>query len=234
MSISRSKRGSRRRPRRRSRRLRVPGWYYALLAAIAVVGLSLIISSMRPPSLSNGNLTDEGDYFQGRADAPVTMFDWSNFQCGHCAQHVHETIPQIEQAYIETGKVRYIFRPLIWDPEGQVADRRVAESLYCAGEQGKFWEMHDWAFSNVERWLYADDVIAFLIQEAAAEVGLDRAALERCLRQETYRPRIEEILADARARGINSTPSFLIGDQPLVGAYPFSVFQQIIEEELAQ
>ncbi len=143
-------------------------------------------------------------------------------------------MPQLKETYIDTGKVRYIFRPIVWDLNQLPADRLAAESLYCAGEQGRFWEMQEWVFFHLEDWLYADDVISALVVSPTAELGLDGDALERCLREERYRPRVQGILDDARSRGVNSTPTFQINERPLlVGARPFEEFSRIIEEELA-
>ncbi len=109
-----------------------------------------------------------------------------------------------------------------------------AEALYCAGEEGKFWEMHDWEYKNVSLLIGETDLVAVLVGRAAPELGLDGAKLEACLREDRYRNRLQEIMDDARDRGILSTPTFLINDRPLEGAAPFEIFRQIIEEELAK
>jgi len=143
--------------------------------------------------------------------------------------HVRETAPQLEEAYVETGQVRYIFRPIFFDARTLTA----AEALYCAGEQGKFWEMHDWLFAYVEAWYYAKDAW-FLVEQSSADVGLDAAALEQCLREGRYGDQVKGFIQDAVERGITGTPTFLINDRLLVGAYPFDMFRQVIEEEMAQ
>lgn len=141
-------------------------------------------------------------------------------------------MPQIESAYVDTGKVRYLFRAVFID---QYPETRLAvEALYCAGEQGKFWEMHDWLYTNAEDWPYAHDVAQFLAQQAAPKLGLDGAALETCLRQERYRSRVEGLQKRMAARGIDRTPSFLINGRLVSGAQPFDEFRRIIEEELAK
>ncbi len=109
-----------------------------------------------------------------------------------------------------------------------------AEALYCAGEQGKFWEMHDWEYRNARRLTGETDLVAVLVSQAAAELGLDGTALETCLREDRYRPRLEKIMEDALARGVQGTPSFLINERGVEGAAPFETFRQIIEEELAK
>lgn len=109
-----------------------------------------------------------------------------------------------------------------------------AEALYCAGEQGKFWEMHDWEYKNVSRLTGGSDVVAVLVGQAAPELGLDGANLEACLREGRYRSRLKEIMDDALAQGIRGTPTFLINGRSLEGDAPFETFRQIIEEELAK
>jgi protein-disulfide isomerase len=141
-------------------------------------------------------------------------------------------MPLIEESYIATGKVRYIFRPLY--AEGDRTGRLAAESLYCAGEQGKFWEMHDWLYFNEASWVTATDLISTLGTEAAPQVGLDGAKLTDCLSLERYFGRVQAFRQDAAQRGLTATPVFLINGRLLGGAQPFEQFQTVIEEELAK
>ncbi|MGC8960601.1 MAG: DsbA family protein, partial [Chloroflexia bacterium] len=115
-----------------------------------------------------------------------------------------------------------------------IFQRTAAEALYCAGEQGKFWEMHDWEYENASSWTGGTDLMDVLVRQAAPKLGLDGAALEACLREGRYRTRLETILNDALGRGIQGTPTFLINGRSLEGAAPFETFRQIIEEELAK
>lgn len=144
-------------------------------------------------------------------------------------------MPLLEKTYIDTGKVRYIAR--MWYNEADPNSRMGAEAAYCAGEQDKFWEMHRWLFEHVDEWAYVDDLPATLAVSTSADLGLDGAALESCLRQGKYSEQVEAFYADSRQRGIPGTPTFLIigrhNQTPLVGAYPFENFQEIIEQELA-
>jgi protein-disulfide isomerase len=120
----------------------------------------------------------------------------------------------------------------VWDLDNDRTNRLAAESLYCAGETGKFWEMHDWLYYNVDTWSSADDIVTVLSEVAAPEVGVDGAGLANCLQEERYRAQLEAFMDDAQQRGIQSTPSFLVGGQPIVGAYPFETFREVIEEAL--
>lgn len=130
--------------------------------------------------------------------------------------------------------MRYIYRPYLADYATNYPERIGAEALYCAGEQAKFWEMHDWLFNNVESWVYAADPLSAIVQGAATANQLDAGRLEKCLRQERYYSHIQGIAADAARRGIQGTPSFLIGDTPLIGNWPYEKFREIIEEALSR
>ncbi len=137
-------------------------------------------------------------------------------------------MPLLEKRYIETGKVRYIYRPLIWDTE-ELNGRLAAEALYCAGDQGKFWEMHDWMFNNVDRWGQDPDLIGVLDRQAVPELGLDGKALRSCLEAETYKEKVVALTNDAKSRGITSTPTFLVNDTLLVGMQTIAQFGAAIE-----
>jgi protein-disulfide isomerase len=139
-------------------------------------------------------------------------------------------MPILEKEYIDTGKVRYIYRPL-----GDFKDRQsrlAAESIYCAGEQGKFWELHYWMYENVGLWSSSGDVIGTLVGTAAPALGLDGTRLGNCLNQERYSSRVTGFVDDATQRGIYSTPTFLINDRLLEGAQSIDTFRTYIEEAL--
>ena len=140
-------------------------------------------------------------------------------------------MPTLEKEYIETGKVRFIYRPL-GDFANDRSSRLTAESLYCAGEQGKFWEMHDWLYANESRWLNAGDVVATFVSTAAPEIGLDGTKLGSCLNQERYSSRVIGFVNDATSRNIYRTPTFLVNGRLLEGALPIEQFRAAIEEAL--
>lgn len=205
----------------------VPLWYWFALAGVALVGVILIAyNTVRP--VNTVGVTMEGDYFQGNPDAPVTIYEWANFGCGACGAHVQETLPLLRKRYIETGKVVYIYRSIVWDTE-EKNSRLAAESLYCAGDQDKFWEMHDWMYLNVLRWGQIPDIIGALVTMAVPEVGLQEAAFRECLETEKYRDHVVNLTDDALARGFTSTPSYLINDKPLLGYMDIYDFRNAIE-----
>ena len=139
------------------------------------------------------------------------------------------TVPEIKKNYIDTGKVRYIFRdfPLSFHPNAQKA----AEAAHCAGAQGAYLEMHDKLFSAQSAWsglaLVTDTFAGY-----AGEMGLDVAAFRTCLESGQFAAQIAQEVKAGQAAGVGGTPSFLLNGQLMVGAYPYSEFQKRIEAEL--
>ncbi len=173
--------------------------------------------------------------FLGRADAPVTIVEFSDYQCPFCQRFFAATFPALKTEYIDAGKVRYVFRdfPLEMHPQA----RKAAEAAHCAGEQGKYWEMHDALFQN--QGALAPEQLA----EHARTVGVDGATFDACLASGRHAPRVERGLADGAAAGVQGTPGFVVGKTtagdvvegtPIRGAQPLETFRRIIDRALAQ
>jgi protein-disulfide isomerase len=131
------------------------------------------------------------------------------------------------ETYIETGQVQYVFRnfPLYSiHPQAQKA----AEAAECAGEQGKYWEMHDLLFEGQDQWSGNPDAVS-VFKEMAGELGLDQAGFDACLDDGTYAELVAGDAEEGIASGLSSTPSFLINGMVLAGAQPFEAFQQQID-----
>ena len=168
----------------------------------------------------------DDDAVKGDENAPVTMVEFSDYECPFCGRHFQQTYPQIVKDYVETGKVKLIFRdfPLSFHPQAQKA----AEAAECAGEQGKYWDMHDKLFKDG----VSGGVISF--KQYAKDLGLDTAKFNDCLDSGKMTSEVAKDMQDGQAAGISGTPGFIINGQLVSGAQPFSVFQQIIEAELAK
>jgi protein-disulfide isomerase len=105
----------------------------------------------------------------------------------------------------------------------------------CAGAQGKFWEMHDAIFQNQDRWNgEATSRPRPVLADLAKGVGLDMSKYGACVDAETYRPQIQATLAEAERRGVNQTPTFVIGDKLVPGAIPYDTFRKLVDDELAK
>lgn len=144
-------------------------------------------------------------------------------------------MPLLKQDYIDTGKVRYIYRPSFAIENGAL--RLAAEALYCAGEEGQFWAMHDWQYANNVALLeVADNMTAtmdLLVQQAAPTLNLNALNLAGCLQSERYRSVVEGFVQDAQSRGITSTPTFLVNTELKVGA-TYEELRNLIEKELVK
>jgi len=176
----------------------------------------------------------DDDYIRGRADAKVTLIEFSDFQCPFCAEFYRETLPLIDKDYIQTGKVRMVYRdfPLV---DVHKDAQKAAEAAQCAGEQGKYWEMHDKIFANYTT-LSVDD-----LKNHAR--GLDIAAdrFDRCVESGKFAEEVNKDVRDGRALGVQGTPTFFVGltgqDNtiqaiPIGGARPYAVFKQTFDKFL--
>ena len=141
------------------------------------------------------------------------------------------TVPEIKKNYIDTGKVRYIFRdfPLAFHPNAQKA----AEAAHCAGAQGAFIEMHDKLFSAQSAWSGLA-AVTDAFAGYAKELGLDVAAFRTCLESGQFAAQIAQEVKAGQSKGVGGTPSFVLNGKLMVGAYPYSEFQRRIEAELAK
>ncbi len=177
-----------------------------------------------PPARIQASTDD--DPFKGDKDAPVTIIEFSDYQCPYCAKFDMQTLPALEENYIKTGKVKFVYRdfPLGFHKNAQKA----SEASECADEQGKFWEMHDKIFQNQ----HALD--AKSLKKYAQELGLETEKFNSCLDSGKMASEVQKDLSDGTSYGISGTPAFLINGILVSGAQPFNVFQEIIEGELKQ
>jgi protein-disulfide isomerase len=170
----------------------------------------------------------DDDPVLGSPDAPVTMIEYSEYLCPYCRRFVLETLPLIEEQYIDTGRVKLIFRDFPVHGEGAIAMAMVAE---CAADQGKFWEMHVLLYERVEEWSASEQLLDTLLGYAD-ELGMDSDAFYDCLQQGTTIERIREDYEIGVQEGVDATPTFFVNGTEVRGAVPFEDFQSVIEEEL--
>ncbi|MCU0234654.1 MAG: DsbA family protein [Thermoanaerobaculales bacterium] len=163
----------------------------------------------------------EGTPTRGPAGAPVVIVEYTDYQCPYCAR-VQSTLDELLARY--QGKVRHVFKnlPLPNHPQAQLA----GEAALCAGDQGKYWEFHDWLFAN-QRTMNRDGMIAH-----AAELGMDGERFTACVDGRSYGARVEADMKEARSFGITGTPGFMINGRVVTGAQPIEAFEAIIDEEL--
>jgi protein-disulfide isomerase len=185
--------------------------------------------AMPPPpervQMSIGN----GWYSIGRADAPVTLVEFADYQCTFCRRFHTDAFAELKKNYIETGKVRFISRDLPLEFHSYAL--KAAEATRCAGDQQKYWELRDALIANVSAW--SDEVI----QKAAAGLSLDMKGFQSCLDSKKYQAEVQRDAGDAATLQISGTPTFVLAKSAkdkldgvrIVGAQPFITFQSAIE-----
>lgn len=168
-------------------------------------------------------VTDQ-DHVRGDKNAPVTIVEYSDFECPFCARHL-PTVEKIMQEY--DGQVRLIYRhfPLSFHPQAQKA----AEASECASEQGKFWEMHDKLFAMNE----AGTLSLENFKKAAGELGLKQAQFDSCLNDGKYADRVQSDFSQGSQYGVNGTPATFVNGKLVSGAVPFESFKTVIDQALA-
>ena len=177
------------------------------------------------------DVSADDDPFIGNENAKVTMIEFSDFECPFCRKFWKETLPQIKKEYIDTGKVKFVYRdfPLDFHPGAKPA----AEGAECAEDQGKFWELHDKIFREQDK--QGQGTIQFGktdVVKWAGQIGLNMAQFNQCLDSEKYNSEVEKDFADGNAAGVSGTPTIFINGRTIIGAQPFEVFRTLIEEEL--
>jgi protein-disulfide isomerase len=177
------------------------------------------------------DVSADDDAFLGKKDAPVTLIEFSDFQCPFCRKFAEDTLPQLKKEYVDTGKARLVYRdfPLAFHPGAVPA----AQGAECAKEQGKFWELHDIMYAEQAKQgsgtvqFTADDV-----KKWAVKAGVNAAKFNQCLDSGKYKQEVEKDMADGTAAGVSGTPATFVNGRVIVGAQPFSAFKTIIDEEL--
>ena len=183
-----------------------------------------------PTGIASVNAEDyvDDDPYVGDKNAPIVIVEFSDFQCPFCARFRQQTFDQIKSQYIDTGKVKFVYRDFPLHSIHPMAGK-AAEASECADDQGKFWEYHDKIFEGQSVW--ASSGIS-VFKQYAQELGLDTKEFNTCLDSGKYKDEVEKDLSDATKTGAQGTPYFLIGKIPVSGAQPFSAFQQAIESQL--
>ena len=176
------------------------------------------------------NVSEDDDPALGNPNAKVIMIEFSDFQCPFCGRFFSQTLPQIKEDYIKTGKVKFVYRdfPFL----GQESEW-AAEAAECAKEQGKFWQYHDYLFENQQ----GENGGAFSkdnLKKFAQGLGLDTSQFNGCLDSDKYIDEVRKDLSDGRVAGVTGTPTVFINGIRVVGALSFSEYQKVIEQELVK
>ena len=169
----------------------------------------------------------DDDPVKGDPNAPVEIIEFSDFQCPFCSRWYSDALPQIQKEYIDTGKVKLVYRDF---PLSSIHPQATpaAEAAECAKEQGKFWEFHDKLFENQASLSTAS------YKQWAQELGLNTQQFNDCVDKKKYQREVTKDYQDGQAAGVTGTPSFFVNGINIRGAQPFSAFKTIIDQELAK
>ena len=186
-------------------------------------------------------LIKNGSPILGSVDAPLTLVEFGDYQCSFCKRHFDQTHNLIMKNYVETNKVKIVFKDLIVTPGKD--SMYAAHAAHCAKDQGMFWKYHDMLYNNWEGestgWVTTDNLNKF-----AKNIGLDINKFSKCMSEDKWMELINASKDDANALGITGTPSFFLitswqetDEQPneitrIHGAQPYDVFKELIDSQL--
>jgi protein-disulfide isomerase len=208
--------------------------FYVLLAAVAVLGGGAIWYSSQRTAASAPNavasVAPAADgfrgYLLGSTTAPVEVTEYSDFECPFCASFATVQMPVIREQLIAPGKLRWRFRdfPL---PIHRYS-RYAALAAHCAGEQGKFWEMHDQLFTH-HQWAQTGDNPRSLFRDFARSILVDLDKYDACMDGERYAGRIEASRLEGEALAVRGTPSFFVNGRPFTGRATSDDFKALVD-----
>lgn len=181
------------------------------------------------PKFVEGDFTDD-DPIMGDKDAPVTIVEFSDYQCPFCAAFYNGALPDIKKKYIDTGKVKLIYRdyPLSFHPDAFPA-ALLAECVDNLSDDETYYKVHDQIFETIAGGFDYDALSKF-----AVGLGVDEAKLKKCFDSNEFKDEIYADQKDGEKAGVSGTPGFLVNGWLISGAQPFSKFEEVIEKELAK
>lgn len=230
-----------------ARRRRNPRGSWLILAtgvALILAGLLMIPQLRKQQRASDIVVPEVKAYYQeladgnalGSPDAPITVIEFSDFQCPHCQRWFQETEPAFVEEFVKTGKARFIYRTMgdFLGPESLAASM----ALYCAEEQGAFWPYHNILFANPPQRPNSGAYRVERLVAMAEALDLDVQAFETCLSEERYRDKAMQDQQDGMRFGVRGTPAFVFQTQDgrsflLEGAHPIDSFRQAVNQLLS-
>lgn len=209
---------------------------YLILAIPVVIGIisgyvvTVAAWQQEPSGVTASMMLKDGSPVAGDSDAPITVLEWGDYQCTFCFRFHESGMRQLEDEYINTGRIKFVFKDF---PLNGPASVLAAEASYCADDQGLYWEYHDELYGNWagERtgWITAQSLEGF-----AQSVGLDIDEFGKCMDEEIHRQRVLDLESFGRQIGVDATPSFFVFDDEQVikirGNQPIEAFRQAIDE----
>lgn len=196
----------------------------SVVAPLASVDSSDEINELDPYQSVMLAVSSGARHYQGDPDAPITIVEFGDFNCGYCARWAHEVLPRISEKYIQTGKVKMAF---VHFPILGADSMQAAEATECAAQQDRFWDYHNTVYDNIGIGYTPANLTSL-----AKDIGLDTATFEQCLANFPETSLLEDDVRLSQVMGVRGTPAFLVNGIPLAGAYPYEEFEKIIDEIL--
>lgn len=180
-----------------------------LIAAVLIAPSLMPIGEMVVPAENPRPIAKMNS--MGDPNAPVKVEEFSDFQCPFCRNFVEDVEPQVENDYVATGKVFFTYVPysFIDDITTEKESKNAAQSAYCAGDQGKFWQYHDLLFANQTNENVGDFTVRRL-KAFAVKLSLDKTNFNSCLDSGKYKQRVLDDRKTGDAKGVTSTPTFFV------------------------
>jgi len=211
--------------------------FYVALAAIVVIGAGwLLVTRVRggsqtttvaPPPVDTGAFPGHA---MGSDSAPVTIVEYADFECPACGQYAVLTEPDVRKRLVDSGVVRVIFHD--FPIEGHQNSMAAHLAAQCAGDQGKFWQMHDQLYFNQGRWALERRPEG-TIRGLAKAIGLDMGRYDQCVSSGRYVARLERMRQEGVNRGVNSTPTFVINGRVISGFTTYDQMRDLVDQALA-
>lgn len=204
---------------------------FALFLALPTAPLAAQGAGKGPPTADARVTRADLARIEGSASARTWVLILSDFQCPVCKEFHDKSFASIRREFVQTGQVRlaYVHFPLRIHPNAIPA----AEASMCAAAQDAFWPYHDRIFATVSAWTGAQDPTPHFTT-LARELKLDASAFQRCLADDVMLPMIQADYQRGSSTGVNSTPSFLVGDQLIAGLPPIDVLRKAIRDAVAK
>lgn len=214
--------------------------FYIVLAVLLIAGVAALgYQVMKPPAQtvftmdSTVTLVANQGHVIGSDTAPVEVVEFADFECPACGQFATITEPDVRARLVNTGLIRFRFMDFPLDMHRNTRAAHMA--AWCASDQGKFWEMHDQIFATQDRWSgYATTRPLPIFEALAQQVGLNVQQYQTCMETRKFLGQIQSNVDEAITRGVNSTPTFFIGNRKVTSAISYDAFKRHVDDALAQ
>lgn len=219
----------------------------SILAAAVLIAGAVIYTAGMPGAIDNGGnaenkpvvvtsdvlkLTNE-DVVLGDLNAPVTIIEYSDFQCPFCGRFFTQTETQVRENYIKNNQVKFVYRHFAFLSE---ESNKAAEAVECAKDQGKFWDFHDAIFISEEKdgKEHNGNLNRALFMSMAAGLGMDTEQFGSCFDSQKYAAKVNRDKAEAQTIGVQATPTLFVNGTKIEGAMPYAQFKAAIDQALAK